>query len=261
MVTAIDMSRHFTEVSSVYRDLRTTDPEPVAHIARELQVSARVKGADIGSGEGRYDLLLFQAIPRLRLTCIDANAAMLGQAAALLSGEGFDAFEIRRARVEDLALEPGAYDFVCSFNAVHHFDFPDFLRTARGGLADGGHLFVYTRLPEHNARGIWGRCFPGFREKETRLFELGDMRRWIERTDGLVYLSATCFRYLRRASLERLVEQARSRHYSTFSLYRRDEFEDALAGFEANLRRRFGDPDALEWHDENILIQAWRRHG
>ena len=86
------------------------------------------------------------------------------------------------------------------------------------------------------------------------------MRRWIERSDGLRYVSATCFRYLRRASLDRLVEQARNRHYSTFSLYRRDEFEAALAGFESNLRRRFGDPDVVEWHDENILIHIRRSH-
>ena len=258
MVANANMSRHFTEVSSVYRDVRTTDPEPVAHIAKELKGSANLKGADIGCGAGRYDLLLFQAIPRLRLTCIDANAAMLRHAAALLSGKGFDAFETRRTRVEDLVLEPGAYHFVCSFNAVHHFDFPDFLSTSRDGLADGGHLFVYTRLPEHNARGIWGRCFPGFREKETRLFELDDMRRWIEQADGLRFASATRFRYPRRASLDRLVEQARSRHYSTLSLYQRDEFEHALAGFEANLRRRFGDPEAVEWQDENILIHARR---
>ncbi len=258
MVAVVDMSRHFTEVSSVYRDVRTTDPEPVARIATELRGSAGVKGADIGCGDGRYDLLLFQAIPGLRLTCVDANAAMLRHAAQLLSGTGFDAFDIRRSRVEDLVLEPGAYRFVCSFNAVHHFDFPDFLRTSRDGLADGGHLFVYTRLPEHNARGIWGRCFPGFRDKETRLLELGDMRRRVERTERLRFVSATCFRYSRRASLERLVEQARSRHYSTFSLYQPDEFEHALAGFEANLRRRFDDPEAIEWHDENILIHIRR---
>ncbi len=152
------MSRHFTEVSSVYRDVRTTDPEPVAQIATELRGSADVKGVDIGCGDGRYDLLLFQAMPRLRLTCVDANAAMLRHAAQLLSGMGFDAFDIWRLRVEDLVLEPGAYRFVCSFNAVHHFDFPDFLRTSRDGLADGGHLFVYTCPPTAGTSSFTRAC-------------------------------------------------------------------------------------------------------
>ncbi len=33
MIALSDMDRHFTEVSSVYRDFRTTDPAPVERIA------------------------------------------------------------------------------------------------------------------------------------------------------------------------------------------------------------------------------------
>lgn len=153
-------------------------------------------------------------------------------------------------------MEAGAYDFVSSFNAVHHFDVPDFLGKSRDGLAAGGRLFVYTRLPGQNARSIWGRYFPGFTEKETRLLELGDIHRWIEDTPGLRFVSATSLRYRRRSSLERLVEQARRRHYSTFSLYDPDAFEAALAGFQDNVRRRFADD--VEWHDENLLVLAVR---
>jgi cyclopropane fatty-acyl-phospholipid synthase-like methyltransferase len=199
---------------------------------------------------------MFETIPGLHLTCIDANRAMLEQVHGLLAGSGIDAFETRQSTVKDLELEAGAYDFVSSFNAVHHFDVPVFLRKSRDGLTAGGHLFVYTRLPRQNARSIWGRYFPGFTEKETRLLELGDIYRWIEDTPGLRFVSATCLRYRRRSSLERLVEQARCRHYSTFSLYDRDEFEEALAVFQKEVRRRFA--DAVEWHDENVLIHALR---
>jgi hypothetical protein len=139
---------------------------------------------------------------------------------------------------------------------VHHFDFPEFLRKSRDGLAAGGHLFVYTRLPGQNARSIWGRYFPGFTEKETRLPELGDIHRWIEDTPGLRFVSATCLRYPRRSSLERLVEQARNRHYSTFSLFDPDAFEKALAVFREKVRGRYA--DTVEWHDENVLVHALR---
>ncbi|MDH3665012.1 MAG: hypothetical protein OEU92_34195, partial [Alphaproteobacteria bacterium] len=158
--------------------------------------------------------------------------------------------------VDKLELEAGGYDFVCSFNAVHHFDFPGFLGKSRDGLATGGHLFVYTRLPEQNARSIWGRYFPDFTAKETRLLELGDIHQGIENTAGLRFVSATCLRYRRRSSLERLVEQARSRHYSTFLLYDPDAFEEAVDVFRENVQRRFA--DAVEWHDENILVHALR---
>ena len=256
MVTPCDMDRHFTEVSSVYRGVRTTDREPVERIAKELEGLSRPRGVDIGCGAGRYDLSMFETIAGLHLTCIDANPAMLEQVQGLLAANGIDAFDTRQATVEDLELETGVYDFVCSFNAVHHFDFPDFLRKSRDGLAAGGHLFVYTRLPEQNARNIWGQYFPDFSEKETRLLKLGDIHRWIEDTAGLRFVSATCLRYPRRSSLERLVEQARSRHYSTFSLYDSEAFEEALAVFQEKVQRRFA--DAIEWHDENILVHARR---
>ncbi len=251
-----DMHRHFTAVSQVYRGVRTTDREPVERMAKELEGLRRPKGADIGCGAGRYDRLMFETIPGLHLTCIDANPAMLEQVRELLTAHGTDAFETRQSTVEDLDLEAGGYDFVSSFNAVHHFDFPDFLAKSRDGLAAGGHLFVYTRLPDQNARNIWGRHFPGFTEKETRLFEFGDIYRWIEDTPGLRFVSGACLRYRRQSSLERLVEQARSRHYSTFSLYDQDAFEEALAVFQEKVRRLFA--DAVEWHDENVLVHALR---
>ena len=254
MATRADMSRHFAEISSIYRSVRTTDPEPVEWIARELHGLVRPKGADVGCGAGRYDLLMFETIPNLSLTCVDASPTMLEQVDGLLRANGIDAFETLRSTAESLELEPGRYDFVSCFNAVHHFDFTEFLRRSREGLAGHGRLFVYTRLPEHNARTIWGRYFPGFAERETRLLTLGDLYGAIEDTPGLRFAGATCLRYRRHATLDRLVEQAASRHYSTFSLYEPDEFEDALATFRAVVGRRFA--DTVEWFDENVLIHA-----
>ena len=259
MSVRADMHRHFTEVSPVYRTVRTTDPEPVERIARELDGLVRPKGVDIGCGAGRYVLLLFKAIPNLFLTCVDATPAMLEQADALLRDNGIDRFETLCSTAERLELEPSGYDFVSSFNAVHHFDFREFLRKSRDGLVSDGRLFVYTRLPEHNARSIWGRHFPGFAERETRLLTLGDLHGAIGDTPGLRFASAACLKYRRQAPLGRLVEQARSRHYSTFALYEPDAFEDALASFQAAIQRRF--PEVVEWYDENILIQAVRDDG
>lgn len=259
MVTRTDMDRHFADISPVYRSVRTTDREPVERIARELHGLVRPKGADVGCGAGRYVLLMFEAIPNLSLTCVDASPAMLGQVDELLRANGIGDFETWHSTAEGLELEPGRYDFVSSFNAVHHFDFPEFLRKSREGLAGNGSLFVYTRLPEHNARSIWGRYFPGFVERETRLLTLGDLHGAIEDTPGLRFAGATCLRYHRQATLDRLIEQARSRHYSTFSLYESDAFEDALVTFRAAIESRLADP--VEWYDENILIHAVRDDG
>jgi SAM-dependent methyltransferase len=258
MAASFDMDRHFTEVSSVYREVRTTDREPIDRIAKELQDLPHPKGADIGCGAGRYDLLMFETIPGLHLTCVDANQAMLEKTHDLLAANRIDAFEVRQASVEALELEAGAYDFVTSFNAVHHFDLRCFFGKVSDALAAHGHLFVYTRLPEQNARSIWGRHFPGFAETETRLFALSDIQQAIEDVAGLRFVGATCLRYRRQSTLERLVEQARGRHYSTFSLYEPEAFEKALAEFRRKVQSRF--TDVVEWHDENVLVHAASAH-
>ncbi len=256
MAALSDMDRHFTEVSSVYRYVRTTDREPIDLIARELEDLPQPKGVDIGCGAGRYDLLMFKTIPGLYLTCVDANQAMLEKTHDLLAANRIEAFATRQATAEALELEAGAYDFVTSFNAVHHFDLRRFLKKMSDALAAHGHLFVYTRLPEQNARSIWGRYFPGFTETETRLFALSEIQQAIEDTAGLRFVGATRLRYQRRSTLERLVEQARGRHYSTFSLYDPEVFEKALAEFRRKVQSRFS--DAVEWQDENVLIHALR---
>lgn len=256
MAVPSDMDRHFTELSSVYRGLRTTDREPVERIAGEIAGLTNPMGADIGCGDGRYDLVLLESIPGLYLTCVDANRAMLEQVHGLLSAHGYDRFETRLATAERVDLDAGRYDFVASFNAVHHFDLRDFLAKSSHALARGGHLFVYTRLPAQNRRSIWGRYFPGFADKETRLYELGDLHHWIEETPGMRFAGATCLRYRRRSTPERLVELARRHHYSTFSLYQPEAFEAALASFRRKVRRRFG--ESVEWFDENVLVHARR---
>ena len=252
------MQDHFTRVSAVYRKVRTTDPEPVNHIAQEFAGYSSVRAADIGCGEGRYDLLLFDALPGLHLTCVDANQAMLGEAAQLLSDNGIDRFETRQTRVETLELGGSSFDCVVSFNAVHHFNLDDFFRVTRDGLKEDGHLFVYTRLPAQNARTIWGRYFPGFVEKEARLIELERIYQLIERTESLFFSSAARFHYQRSACLDRLMDQAHNRHYSTFSLYEDGEFDEAMEIFERRLRDRFSDLGQITWHDENILFHARR---
>ena len=83
-----DMNRHFTAIAPRYREVRTTDVAPIRLIAEQLRHLPRARGADIGCGAGRYDLLLFRYLPGLRLTCVDVNRAMLRQAADYLRANG-----------------------------------------------------------------------------------------------------------------------------------------------------------------------------
>ncbi len=253
------MQSHFAKVAGVYREMRTTDEEPILHIRDRLAGRPAVTAADIGCGAGRYDLLLFRYLPNLRLACLDVSREMLAQLSRHLDRNGIHDFETINAGVEEMAFEDESLDCVFTFNAVHHFDFPLFLAKAGRTIRKNGLIFIYTRTPDQNAGSIWGRHFPGFRERETRLYRLEEMEGWIGETTGrLKMIAARSFRYARTSSLERLLEQARCRHYSTFALYAEAEFEKACQTFEDSVRRQFDDLTKVAWHDQNILLQIGR---
>ncbi len=253
-----EMAEHFTRIASRYGSLRTTDEAPIQFIRDALSGRTSVVAADIGCGEGRYDLLLFRFIPNLRLICVDINSDMLAELSQRLTEAGVSDFETRLSSVEDLDLGDGWLDAVFTFNAVHHFDFPVFLAMAGRATRAGGRIFVYTRTPEQNARTIWGRFFPEFCEREVRLFTLSQIRRWIDQVDGLALEETETFRFARRANLDRLLNQARSRHYSTFSLYDDAEFQSATRVFEERIRACFRDLENVVWRDENVMLVIGR---
>lgn len=120
-------------------------------------------------------------------------------------------------------------------------------------------MFIYTRFRSQNARNIWGRFFPGFSEKETRLYELPELKQVIAGFPELEIGEIKYFRFPRVASLDWLLKQARHHHYSTFSLYREDEFRIALEQFEKNLRMHFEDVNRITWVDENVMLVVRKR--
>ncbi len=113
---------------------------------------------------------------------------------------------------------------------------------------------MYTRLPSQNARNIWGRYFPHFSEKEDRLYEIDDVTEIVDSMDCISTESIKSFKFKRRSTLEWLVKKAKTKHYSTFSLYEKNELDGALQIFQENICRQFQDTNQIEWFDENILF-------
>jgi SAM-dependent methyltransferase len=249
------MYDHFARIAGVYREIRTTDEAPILFIRDALADRDEVRAADIGCGAGRYDLLLFHHLPNLHLICVDVNRGMLAELSRYLTEGGFLNFETIVGSIEDLELEDESLDSVFTFNAVHHFDFQTFLKKAGRALRKKGQIFVHTRTPRQNAGSIWGRYFPDFCEKEKRLYHLTEMEKWVEQTEDLQLVTVKKFRYPRFSSLDRLLTQARSRHYSTFSFYKPEELETSCRIFEHRVRRHFHDIGEIRWHDENVVLQ------
>ena len=82
------MYYHFQNLSGFYNELRTTDLEPIIFICKKLQNRSNLKGADIGCGGGRYDLLLLKHLPKLHLICGDINEAMIKETTCYLEQHG-----------------------------------------------------------------------------------------------------------------------------------------------------------------------------
>jgi len=247
--------RHFSDIAHRYHLLRTTDVEPIAFIAGRLKSLEQIEAIDIGCGTGRYDLLLFKYLaPKLRLTCADSNSDMLDVLEKNLVNNGISDFTSVNAKAENIPSQDNMYDSVFTFNAIHHFDLLEFLRETARILKTVGHIFIYTRLRDQNRRNIWGRYFPMFNQKETRLYTLNKFVKTIEKVPNLHIKSIEYYKYGRISTLTQLIDRARSHHYSTFYLYSSEELEEAIKGFTHNLESKFKDISRVHWFDENIIF-------
>jgi SAM-dependent methyltransferase len=243
--------RHFSQVADAYGAVRMTDVEPVRDLVASLPAGA-LRGLEVGCGTGRYTELLLEHLA--------AGSSMVGVDAC------FEMIQVLRRTVNpdaairlvcgDAAALPfpdGALDFVACFNAVHHLDLNAFFEASTRQVPPGGHVFVYTRTVEQNARSIWGRRFPGFSAKETRLFGRDRLERAVADSAGLELVGLQEYRFARRIAVGVLEARVQAHAYSTFSLYGEAELTEALECFMASLP-----PGEVEWTDENTLVIAQR---
>ena len=253
-----DMYEHFSGVSVLYNNLRTTDLEPVMFIKDMLDGNDNIAAADIGCGAGRYSVQFLQHLGLHHLTCIDVNESMLEQVSNILWAEGLANFSTIESAAENIPLVANSIDCIFTFNAIHHFDFAAFMQEAARIVKYGGNIIIYTRLRSQNAENIWGKYFPLFLAKENRLYEMNELEQMITPIPALNIQCVQQFRYLRIASLGQLVNLARNNHYSTFSLYEKEEFASALKGFQRNITLHFSDPEHVKWFDEYTMLVVSR---
>jgi ubiquinone/menaquinone biosynthesis C-methylase UbiE len=198
--------------------------------------------------------LFFKYLDKLHLICIDINEVMLDEASHYLLNNKIRDFVIMKSGANDVKLPDGSMDCVFTFNAIHHFDFVKFIENASRIIKKTGFVFIYTRLKSQNAKNIWGRYFPLFLDKETRLYEMEDLNKMIKATGSLNVESVKQFSFRRNSSLEHLLLKAYNRHYSTFSLYTEAELKDSLDRFRKNILEHFDNPSCVEWRDENVML-------
>ncbi len=252
MHTSVDL--HFSQVAREYRRIRTTDSEPIDYIVSKLNGQKKLVGADMGCGDGRYSLMLCRSLgKRFSLYCCDRSPEMLRELEKHMQSNGMERFTVVNSSSEKIPLDSDTLGSLFTFNAIHHFSIIEFFQECSRLLVNDGQLFVYTRLREQNSRNIWGKYFPGFLKKETRLYQEGEIEERLSKVSSLELNSVTKFSFKRSVSLERLLHIVKQRHYSTFSLYDEVELADALSKFEDNIRTEFSDTTNICWEDENIM--------
>ncbi|MBI4592008.1 class I SAM-dependent methyltransferase, partial [Candidatus Uhrbacteria bacterium] len=134
-----DVTRHFSRIAPKYTTVRTTDIQPVLLIKEKLKLVTEITAASLGSGSGRYDLILLQHLKeRLRLLCVDSNKEMLKQLITYLTTHGAKQFKAIHADVQQMPFYNKSLDCMFAFNSVHLFPIRAFLIEASRVLKRGG---------------------------------------------------------------------------------------------------------------------------
>jgi len=247
------MSEHFSQVASIYSQVRTIDYELINYITKKLASMSNIVAADIGCGDGRYSIKLIEKLRnRLSLTCVDNNYEMLQQISKISSN--FQNLQTKQAFAEKIPFDDNSLDCIFSFNAIHHFKINEFAKECNRVLKNNGLLFIYTRLKEQNESNIWGKFFPDFSKKENRLFDNHSLTECISSQTSLNLKSTESFQHDRSSDIRTLVSKAEKKHYSTFSLYTVSEFEKSLGKFIQNIHQNFSNPENIQWVDENTMF-------
>jgi len=247
------MSEHFSQVASIYSQVRTIDHELINYITKKLASMSNIVAADIGCGDGRYSIKLIEKLRnRLSLTCVDNNYEMLQQISKISSN--FQNLQTKQAFAETLPFDDNSLDCIFSFNAIHHFKINEFAKECNRVLKNNGLLFIYTRSKDQNESTIWGKFFPDFSKKENRLFDNHSLTECISNQTSLNLKSTESFQHNRSSDIRTLVSKADNKHYSTFSLYTVSEFEKSLAKFIQNIHQNFSNPENIQWGDGNTMF-------
>ena len=234
LVSENNANDHFSKITSNYKELRTTDVDYIEYIKKLLVKKSNINIADVGCGDGCYSLEILKSFKNCYLHCIDFNENMIEHLKNYLTKKKFTNFCARAGDASKLSLENDSVDSIMTLNAIHHFDLDKFFSESNEILKDDGQLIIYARLRNQNYNSIWEKYFPLFGDMETRLYELNELEEYAENAD-LKIKSTRVFGHGRTSSLERLVQQAKGNHYSTFALYDEETFDESLEIFQKNI--------------------------
>lgn len=239
----VSVIEHFDRIASSYRKLRVTDPEPVERLAELITAGDPIINLlDIGCGTGRYTEALLDRLPApVNLCCLDLSEKMLSVCRKTLANHGnTKSCSFIKGTANSISFKQDIFDSVITFNAIHHFDLSKFLSEVAESLKENGILAIYTRSRAQNENTIWGKFFPEFSRKETRLFSIGELESIVYQNPRFNLEEIKIYNFGRLNTLGQLKKLISKHHYSTFRYYTPAKLAKASIVFENRLRKVYG---------------------
>ncbi|HEY4116342.1 MAG TPA: methyltransferase domain-containing protein [Byssovorax sp.] len=204
---------------------------PLAALVAALGAGAELRALDVACGTGNYLAAQRAAYgDRVRWTGADASEAMLARAR-----EKAPAASLHVARAEALPFEDGAFDYVVSSFAFHHFeDKPRALDELRRVLRKGGTLRILNVTPSHMRRGWLFRFFPeAWLEDEKRYWSPELLHHELEQRGFAVTtrVAVTCS----RRRVDAILADVERRDASELAILTEAEYARGLARVRAEL--------------------------
>ncbi|MEE9554916.1 MAG: class I SAM-dependent methyltransferase [candidate division Zixibacteria bacterium] len=242
-IKSVSVIEHFDRIARDYRSLRVTDPEPVEYLAKLIRVGDPITNLlDIGCGTGRYiEVLLDRLHTPVNLCCLDLSNKMLSVCRKVLANHSkTKSCCFIKCSANSISFKQDVFDCVITFNAIHHFDLSKFLSEVILTLKENGILAIYTRSRAQNENTIWGKFFPKFSQKETRLFSIDEFENIIYQNPRLDLEEIKIYNFERLNTLAQLIKSISNHHYSTFEYYTPEKLAKASIVFENRLRKIYG---------------------
>ena len=246
---------HFDEVANYYERLREdVYLDDIMDIMKKYTTKNDLL-MDIASGTGRISTNVCRSL-NLRLILVDKNIHMLNVAMKKINMQhkmdkliNMNIYEFLKDGGKTDNVKINDIDIFTCFNAIHWTGLGLFKKLEEK-MAPGSLFVILTRTKKQNNESFFGLNFPKFADKETRLFSLDQLLDEFKRCN----LSVVDTKFLKHQILQKkskLLEQAKKKSYSTFSLYSNEEYEKAMRIFKDNISSM---PEMLDVRYENLLI-------
>jgi ATP adenylyltransferase len=254
--------RHFDRIADTYTNAQRLPSACAASIVEAIlngiprdRCSTMV---DIGCGDAYLSSLLLRGSESLQCILVDMSVGMLKRARQRLSSlRVLDRAKCIRADACNVPLPSDSVSLVLVSFVIHLLLDPvAALEEIRRIVMPEGRLLLVTYDPNDLSSHIHNRCFPGYRELNTRQF--APIPRLSRLLSSCRFADVAISRYpygVRFKNVDEVVRLTWDRPFSALRQFEDRVFDERMKEFELNLRRHFG-PGEVSYESRVTLLSA-----